>query len=155
MDFDKRAKEIIAKVPYITIASTSEGGKPWNTPVFDAYDREHNFYWGSYRKSQHSKNIRANKDIFLVIYDSTVPPGTGRGVYIEATAAELEDIKEIGFAHRLLETRHIVPYWKLEQVQGDAPIRLYKAEPKKIWMNSEGEVDGHYIDKRVEVHLAP
>lgn len=153
MDLNKRAKEIISKITYITIASIAEGGKPWNAPVFSAYDKDYNFYWGSYRESQHSKNIRANPAIFFVIYDSTVPPGTGEGVYIEAVAEELKDINEIKFAHNLLWDRHIVPYWKLEQVQGDASIRLYKAIPKRVWMKTGEEKDGHYIDTRTEVGL--
>ena len=153
MTSSERAKEIIEKVPYITIATVSENGMPWNAPVFAAYDENYNFYWGTYIDSQKSKNIRINKNIFLVIYDSTAPPGKGEGVYIRATATELSDPKEIASAHKLLWDRHIVPYWKLYQVQGDAPIRLYKAVPEKVWMNGEGEVNGNYIDIRVEIKL--
>ena len=153
MPSTKRAKEIIAKIPYITVASISKDGQPWNAPVFTAYDKDYNFYWGTYRDSQKSKNIRANENVFLVIYDSTVPPGEGEGVYIRAKATELDDPKEIELAHKLLWNRHIVPYWRLEQVQGDTPIRLYKAVPQKVWMNSEGTVDGNYIDTRTEIKL--
>lgn len=32
----------------------------------------------------------------------------------------------------------------------DWPVHLYKATPQKIWMNSEGEKDGQYIDMRME-----
>lgn len=149
----EKAKAIIKKIPYITIATISEEGMPWNAPVFAAYDKNYTFYWGTYRDSQKSKNIRANKNVFLVIYDSTVGPGKGEGVYIKATAEELNDPKEIEMAHKLLWDRHVVPYWKLEQVQGKAPVRLYKATPEKVWMNGEGEVDGNYIDIRVEVKL--
>ena len=147
------AKEIIEKIPYVTIASISEDGQPWNAPVFSAYDKDYNFYWGSHKDSQHSRNIRFNKNIFLVIYDSTVPAGKGEGVYIRAAAKELEDAAEIGSAHRLLTVRHVAPYWKLEQVRGSGPIRLYKAAPEKVWMNGEGEADGHYVDVRVEIQL--
>ena len=152
MDFEKRAKEIISKIPYITIASLSKEGEPWNTPVFSAHDENYNFYWGSYRESQHAKNIRINPNVFLVIYDSTVLPGTGEGVYIKAVSEELEDPKEIEIVHRLLKDRHVVPYWKIGEVKGDSPIRLYKARPNKVWMNSEGSVNGHYVDTRVEIN---
>lgn len=152
-DLIAKAKGIIQKIPYITIASISEDGLPWNAPVFAAYDKNYNFYWGTYRDSQKSKNIRANKNVFLVIYDSNAPAGSGEGVYIRATAIELEDQGEIEFAHGLLWTRHVVPYWKLERVQGAAPIRLYKAIPEKVWMNGGGKVDGTYIDTRIEVNL--
>ena len=153
MDPNKRAKEIIERVPYVTIATVTKDGLPWNAPVFAAHNKEYNFYWGTYRNSQKSVNIRGNKNVFLVIYDSTAAPGKGEGVYIKATAMELEDPKEIEAAHKLLWDRHVVPYWKLEQVQGDAPIRLYKAVPEKVWISGEGKEKGHYIDTRVEIQL--
>lgn len=148
----KKALAIIKKIPYINIATVSQDGMPWNAPVFAAYDKDFNFYWGTYRDSQKSKNIRANNNVFITIYDSTVGPGQGEGVYIKATSVELEDPKEIELAHRLLQDRHVVPYWKLEQVTG-GPIRLYKAVPEKVWMNDGDEVGGNYIDTRVEVDL--
>lgn len=149
----ERAKEVIEKIPYITLATVAKDGEPWNSPVFCAYDEDYNFYWGSYKKAKHSKNLRETGKVFLVIYDSTVPAGTGFGVYIKAQGIELDDRKEIAFAHRLLEIRHQVPYWKIEQVKDTGPIRLYKAIPEKIWVNTEGKVDGNYIDKRVEIKL--
>lgn len=153
MDPSERAKEIISKIIYITVATVSKDGHPWNAPVFAAYDKNYNFYWGTYKESQKSKNILSNKNIFLVIYDSNAAPGTGEGVYIKAIATEMDNPKEIEFAHKLLSDRHIAPYWKLEQVQGNRPIRLYKAVPQKVWINTEGEVDGNYIDTRTEIEL--
>ena len=93
-------KSLIAKIPYITIATVSEDGMPHNTPVFTACDDKYNFYWGTYLNSQKSKNIRHNKNVFLVIYNSTDLPGEGFGVYIKATAEELTDQREITFAHK-------------------------------------------------------
>ncbi len=59
-----RAKKIIQRISYITIATIADDGMPWNAPVFSAYDEQYNFYWGTYRNSQKSKNIRNNKNIF-------------------------------------------------------------------------------------------
>lgn len=148
-----QAREIIAKIPYITIATVDEHGMPWNAPVFAAYDKDYNFYFGTHIDSQKARNIRKNENVFITIYDSTVTPGDGAGVYIKATAQEINDSQEIAFAHKLIWDRHVVPYWKLEEVRGNAPIRLYKAIPEKVWMNGEGEKDGHYIDTRVEIQL--
>ncbi len=150
----KTAQRIIEKVLYITIATVTKSGTPWNTPVFSAYDKDYNFYWGSYSDSQHSKNLRANSNLFLVIYDSTVPAGTGEGVYVKARGIELEDSEEIAFAHNLLNKRHSVPYWKIKQVKGAGPIRLYKAVPQKFWLNGEGEIRGNYIDKLEGIDLS-
>lgn len=150
----KRAKEIIEKILYITIATVAKDGTPHNSPVFSAYDKDYNFYWGSHRDSQHSKNIKNNGKVFLVIYDSTVEAGTGKGVYVKARAVELEKPNEIASAHHLLQSRRPVPFWKLEQVQGDAPIRLFKAISEKFWVNEDGDKDGNYIDMREEIDLS-
>lgn len=153
MSSSAQAKEIIAKIPYITLATVDEHGMPWNAPVFAAYDKDYNFYFGTHIDSQKARNIRKNENVFITIYDSTVTPGQGVGVYIKATAKEMNDPQEIAFAHKLIWDRHVVSYWKLEEVQDDAPIRLYKAIPEKVWMNGEGKKDGHYIDTRIEIQL--
>jgi nitroimidazol reductase NimA-like FMN-containing flavoprotein (pyridoxamine 5'-phosphate oxidase superfamily) len=149
-----RAKAVIERIEYATLATVDDKGQPWNAPVYCAYDSGYNFYWGSYTDSQHSQNITGTGTVFIVIYDSTIAAGNGEGVYIQATCRELNDVDEIKFAHSLIqERRKPIPYWKLEQVQEQAPIRLYKAVPVKIWMNDEGDVDGNYIDIRSEVEV--
>jgi general stress protein 26 len=149
----EKAKRIIEEILYITIASVTKDGTPWNTPVFSAYDKEYNFYWGSHLDSQHSTNIRQNENIFLVIYDSTREAGTGEGVYVKARAVELTNSADIEAAHTLLQKRRPVPFWKKEEVQGGAPVRLYKAIPEKFWVNDDGDKNGTYIDIRLEVDL--
>ena len=151
-----KAKEIIEKIQYITIATSSKDGVPWNTPVYSAYDEDYNFYWASWKENQHSKNIAENNKVFLVIYDSTVPEGTGEGVYIQAKAYELDDEKEIEHALSYLDGRvhkKKDPKIRIAQFQGDKPRRVYKAVPEKVWMNDEGDINGEYIDKRVEIDL--
>ena len=147
----RRAQEIIDRILYVTIATVSEAGRPWNSPVFSAHDKELNFYWGSHVDSQHSKNIRATRRVFLVIYDSTVEAGQGEGVYVEASCHEITEPSEIGAAHKILQDRRSVPYWKLNEVTAPAPVRLFKAVPERIWMNDDGERDGQFIDIRKEV----
>ena len=115
---------------YITIASVDSDGNPWNSPVFSAHDSEYNFYWGSHKGSQHSKNIAENQNVFLVIYDSTIPAGEGEGVYIKAEAIQIPVTKEL---YELLRTRHQpADFWEYEQLSAEAPISLYKAIPKQI-----------------------
>jgi general stress protein 26 len=145
-----KAKAILDRINYITLATVSEDGQPWNSPVYCAYDQDYNVYWGSHIGSQHSQNIRANGKAFIVVYDSTVAPGLGSGVYIHANCSEITDRKEIAAAHKLIQDRRPSPYWKLEEVQADKPVHLFKAVPQKIWMNGDGEKDGQYIDVRVE-----
>ncbi len=152
-DLSNRAKEIIEKILYITIASVSKDGEPWNAPVFSAYDQDYNFYWGTYKDSQKAQNIRHDGKVFLVIYDSTVPSGAGEGVYIKATAKELSEPAEVRQAFDLLKARHTAPFWEFAAVQDGGPIRLYRATPERAWMNDDGQKNGFYIDVRTEIKL--
>lgn len=153
MDNIEKAKAIIAKIIYITIATVSKDGKPWNTPVYSAYDEKFNFFWASWKENEHSKNIHDNDDVFLVIYDSTVPEGTGEGVYVKAKAYELNDPKEIEHAMKYLYGRKNKTPRKIGEFLGDYPRRIYKAVPEKFWLNTDGEVSGNYVDKRIEIKL--
>jgi len=147
------AQAILDRISYITLATVSIDGQPWNSPVYCAYDEHYNVYWGSHIDSQHSQNIRANGKAFIVVYDSTVAPGLGSGVYIQATCIEVTDPKEVAAVHKLIQDRRPSPYWKLSEVQADRPVHLFKAVPQKIWMNGDGEQDGQYIDIRKEAML--
>ena len=155
---EQKAKEIIEKIQYITIATVSKDGEPWNTPVYSAYDEDYNFYWNSWKESQHSKNIAVNNNVFLVIYDSTLPEGSGAhiGVYIQAKAYILGEEKEIEQGRMILLKRKGKPSSKLvsaREFMGDYPRRVYKAVPEKVWLNDVGEINGNYIDKRKEIDL--
>jgi hypothetical protein len=152
-DLSKRAKEIIALINYITIASVTKDGMPWNSPVFSAYDEDYNFYWGTHKDSQKAQNIAGNNNIFIVIYDSTVPPGTGEGVYVRATASQITAPPEVKRVFDLLKSRHATSFWDFAAVGEDGPIRLYKAVPQQVWMNDDGRQNGHFIDIRTEIQL--
>lgn len=153
MDNTAKAKSIISKILYITIATATKSGTPWNSPVYSAYDDNYNFYWASDQNGQHSKNIRENSKIFIVIYDSTVPEGTGEGVYIQANAYELTDTDEIIRALKCLDKRVSKKPHSSDQFLGKMPRRVYKAVPEKFWLNGDGEINGNYIDIRHEVKL--
>lgn len=149
----EKAKTIIAKIIYITIATVSKDSKPWNTPVYSAHDEKFNFFWASWKENEHSKNVQNNGDVFLVIYDSTAPEGTGEGVYVKAKAYELTDQKEIEHAMKYLYGRKNKTPRKVDEFLGDYPRRVYKAVPEKFWLNTDGDINGNYVDKRIEVDL--
>lgn len=144
-------QQIIEEVVYLTVATVTQAGEPWNTPVFCAFDHRYDFFWGSHQGSQHSTNIRHNGEVFLTIYDSTAPAGTGSGVYIQGQAEELTDPTEIAQAYRLLSARDPALYWSLDEVQPGSPVRLYRARPRQLWLNTESQVNGLYIDDRIEI----
>ena len=151
--YAKRAQEILKTIRYSTIATVSQDGMPWNSPVASEYDSELNIYWFSDKDNQHSHNVRENEDIFIVIYDSTVPEGSGEGLYIQAKAYELDNPNEILFARRIKKG----PDYNHPEGEflGDAIRRAYKAVPQRIWMNDAEEEDGVLLrDFRVEISIA-
>ena len=151
------AREVIGNTPYITIATASKDGMPWNTPVFSAFDAQYNFFWASDRNAQHSKNIEENRNVFLAIYDSTRPPGTnrGRGISIQAKVFILTEEKDIEEALHILSKRQGEEprEGRAHEFLGNYPRRIYKAVPEKVWVNEHGDVDGNFIDIRVEIEL--
>ncbi len=156
VDLVAKAKGIIERILYITIATVSKDGQPWNSPVYSAFDENYNFYWASDQNGQHSKNIAENNKVFLVIYDSTAPEGTGEGVYVQAKAYVLTGEDEIRNALKHLDGRvgkQKDPATRVLEFQGDSPRRVYKAVPEKFWMNDDGDVNGNFIDIRTEVDL--
>ena len=149
------AREIVKRILYITIATVSSEGKPWNSPVYSAFDTEGNFYWTSASEAQHSRNIDANGDVFLVIYDSTVPEGTGKGVYVEAHAQVLADPAEIVEARRHSSLRAGLPLDDGPDRFREGGIRqVYRATPKRLWINdAERRGDAVVRDARVQLPL--
>lgn len=147
------AKEIIEKIIYISLATTTPEGNPWNSPVYAAYDKLYNFYWRSPKDAVHSQNIKNNASIFITIYDTTIPWGEGKGVYIQAKATELTNKNDINYALALLDKRSPKSLGNADTFLNDFPRRVYKATPQKIWINADEKIDGQFIDKRVAIQL--
>jgi len=149
---EHRAREVFTSIRYATIATSNGQGDPWNTPVQAAHDREANIYWLSDKRSQHSRNVRQNPNVFIVFYDSTALPGEGEGVYLKATAVELAELDEIRQARHIIGEADVP---SAEKFAGDSILRLYKAVPTDAWMNTAEVRDGVFIrDYLVEIPLA-
>jgi general stress protein 26 len=151
--YSKQAVGIIKSIRYATIATSSKGGQPWNSPVAHDYDDKLSIYWVSDKQNQHSLNIRENCRVFIVIYDSTAPEGTGTGVYIEAIAKEVNDSEELK-AIQIIDRKNVNAFSE-EDFLGNATRRVYKASPQKVWINDAEEKDGVFLrDYRVELDLS-
>jgi uncharacterized pyridoxamine 5'-phosphate oxidase family protein len=82
-----RARQTLRRIANASLATVSADGRPWNSPVYVAFDANLTFYWSSLKTASHSRNIAANPDIALTIFDSTSPDRTGHAVYIHSTHA--------------------------------------------------------------------
>lgn len=151
-NYTQRAKQILEDIIYATVATSTKNGQPWNSPVRCVYDKDLNIYWFSDKEGQHSKNVRENDNVFIVFYDSTVPEGDGEGVYVQAKAHEVNDPEEVTHARRIKKG---ADYSRSpDDFLGDAVRRVYKAVPRKVWMNDAEVKDGVFIrDFRVEIPL--
>jgi general stress protein 26 len=150
-DLKNKINNLFENVPYLTIASITTDGSPWNSPVFGIHDDEYNFIWNSSTESQHSKNISEDKNIFIVIYNSMAKAGDGFGLYIQAEAEQLEES----------DLEQVLPFWyekihktpkSVSEFLNSGSQRLYKAIPKKVWVNAYDK-NRSPADYKIEVDL--
>lgn len=123
------AVRILKNSTYMTLATVCPDGSPWNTPVAPNRKDDLTFTWGSDPESVHSANVRREKRVFVVIYDSTAPEGTGEGVYMRGEAEELPD--------------------------HEGTLHMYRFVPQQAWINDEEKDEkGSFLrDIRVELPL--
>ncbi len=142
------ARAIIDSNLYMVLGTADQDGQPWVSPVYYAPKAYREFFWVSSPDTRHSRNIGMRREVSIVIFDSSVPIYTGKGVYISAAAQELvgderADAIEI-FSRRSLT--HGGPEWTLEQVQSPAHLRLYRTSAVDLFVLYED-------DRRVPVAL--
>jgi general stress protein 26 len=144
-----KAKAVLDVINYITVATTDSDGQPWNTPVAGFhFDNDYTLYWASWQDNQHSKNIRTNGKVFVVVYDSTPANGTpSAGVYMQGQAVELTEEQEVMQAALVFKDDPYNPSDGKEYL-GDKPRRIYKFVPERVWMNDDDRVNGNFIDVR-------
>jgi nitroimidazol reductase NimA-like FMN-containing flavoprotein (pyridoxamine 5'-phosphate oxidase superfamily) len=134
MNPDEHAREILAANDYMTLATADEHGTPWASPVyFAANDDATELYWVSYPDARHSRNLAQRNQTGIVVFDSTVAPGTGQAVYMEATAEQVPD-GEIDHALTLYPGDPEVTQFTRADVTGAGRLRLYRAR-----------VSAHYV----------
>src|SRR5258708_17012146 len=113
---EEKYREIIKKNIYLAVATASKEGKHWISPVFYAFDDGYNLYWVSNKDSLHSQLIRANPQVAIVIFDSSVPEGAGDGVYFEAIASELETEEEIKQGIEIMDQKETKDKFRLKEI---------------------------------------
>lgn len=123
----KSAVRILKSIQYMTLATVCPDGSPWNTPVAPTFNNDLIFRWGSNEESVHSQNVRNEKRVFVVVYDSTVPEGTGEGVYMKGEARELDE--------------------------REGTLRMYEFYPAQVWINDEEQDDEGKFQKDIRVEI--
>lgn len=145
-DLAKTARQIIEANSYLTLATADAAGRPWATPVWYAAAGYSDFIWVSRPGTRHSTNIAGRPEVGIVVFDSTVPIGTGQGVYVEAAAAEVP-AAEVEAAIAVFSAGSVADGgrpWHAADVTGPAGFRLYRARASAHYL-----LDGR--DTRVPV----
>ena len=123
------AREILDTNRYMTLATADGDGRPWASPVWYAHQGYTDLLWVSRPGARHSRNLAVRPELAIVIFDSTVPEGSGQAVYVEALAEEVGEAgREEGitiFSRRSEAGEG--DRWAVADVTGPAPFRLYRA----------------------------
>ena len=142
------ARDLIDSSQYLTLATADADGRPWASPVWFAHEDHMRFIWVSRPEVRHSGNLAARPDAGIVIFDSTVPMGSGQAVYVEATVEQLRgEDEERGIEVFSARSEALGgAAWAPADVRDPAPLRLYRAT-----------ASAHYVlgarDERVPVSL--
>jgi hypothetical protein len=142
------ARAIVDDNLYLTLATADAAGLPWPTPVYFAPASYRELVWVSRPEARHSQNIEARPDVGIVVFDSRAPIGTGRAVYMTASAglvppADLDRCLDV-FSRSNQERGG--SSWTLDDVRPPRRLRLYRAIASEQWV-----LDEH--DRRVPVDL--
>jgi nitroimidazol reductase NimA-like FMN-containing flavoprotein (pyridoxamine 5'-phosphate oxidase superfamily) len=135
------ARQIIDSSRYLTLATADGAGLPWACPVWYAHEDYTSFLWVSRPTARHSRNIAARATVSAVIFDSTVPPGQARAVYLEALAEELtgtqRDRAIAVFSRR--SRANGLGEWLAADVTAPAQRRLYRASASACFVLAAGD----------------
>ena len=131
-----QALAILGANRYAVIGTASPAGEPWVSPVYFGYRGLGTLLWLSRPSSWHSRLIAGNDRIAVTVFDSTVVMGAASAYYARASAeicsdAELAD-HLAAFSEQSVERGF--PAWRVDQVTGDAALRLYRAEVSEAWL---------------------
>jgi pyridoxine/pyridoxamine 5'-phosphate oxidase len=140
--------ETIAANRYMTLATADADGVPWASPVWYATADGRDFYWVSDPNARHSRNIAERPEVSIVVFDSRVAPGTGRGVYMAAVAEQVTgpDLdRGVELFSRVSQAQGAGALTR-DRVQEPARLRLYRARASEHWL-----LDNR--DRRVPVQL--
>ncbi len=139
-DIDAAARRIVDANRYVTLGTADASGRPWVSPVWYAREGYGALLWVSRPGTRHSLNLAERPEISAVIFDSTVPIGTGVAVYMSGSAKELTDA-ELEHGLEVFSQASLADgasAWSLGDVTGSAELRLYRAEISECFL---GESD--------------
>lgn len=139
------------------LGTVDAAGHPWVSPVWFASEDYRNFHWVSSSDSKHSRNLARRPDIAIAIFDSSVPVGSAQAVYMKGLARELtgDDLEAALEVFDRASRKDIGREWGLDDVQGTALVRLYRAAVSEHWVLIPGRDPerGSGVDRSEQVTI--
>jgi nitroimidazol reductase NimA-like FMN-containing flavoprotein (pyridoxamine 5'-phosphate oxidase superfamily) len=152
------ARSVIDSNRYMALGTADDAGHPWVSPVWFASEDYRNFHWVSSPDSKHSRNLATRPEVAIAIFDSSVPVGAAQAVYMKGLAKELTgDELEPGLeVFDRVSRENIGREWGLDDVQGSALVRLYRATVSEHWVLISGRDSerGSGVDRSEQVSIA-
>jgi hypothetical protein len=136
---EAKARAIVDANSYLTLATADAAGVPWASPVWFAPASYREYLWVSRPGARHSQNIAVRPQVGIVIFDSTVPIGTGNGVYMAALAKEVRAEDEVARGLTVFSERSLSQggrRWTPEDVGVAGRVRLYRAHASEQYVLS-------------------
>lgn len=141
---EREAVGIVEGNRFMVLGTADGAGVPWVSPVYFAAVGLRRFLWVSKPGARHSRNLAEREAVSIVVFDSSVPIGQGRGLYMAGVAREVpadERAESIDvFSRRTLS--HGGEAWGVGDVGPSSRFRLYRADVGRHWV-----LDDH--DERV------
>jgi predicted pyridoxine 5'-phosphate oxidase superfamily flavin-nucleotide-binding protein len=150
-------RSVIDANSYMALGTADQAGNPWVSPVWFASEDYRNFHWVSSPDAKHSRNLAAHPEVAIAIFDSSVPVGGAQAVYMKGVAKELTGAElEPGLEVFDRVSRHDIGRgFGLDDVQGSALFRLYRATVSEHWVLIPGRDPdrGSGVDRSERVSL--
>jgi len=154
-DLEELARSVIDANKYMVLGTADGDGLPHVSPVYFTPDRHRDLYWVSSPESRHSKNIASRPEVSIVVFDSQVPIGGAKAVYMAARAElvpdhELEQRARF-YCGRYPELRTFGP----DDLRSPADLRLYRARVHEhsVLVRGSDPKRGRGVDSRFVVQL--
>jgi hypothetical protein len=150
-ELGEMARRVIDANRYMVLGTVEPDGRPRLSPVYYTAARYRDFYWVSSPDARHSHNVADRPDVQLVVFDSSSRPGQSEAVYLAATAREIpeRDLPEV--IDEAFDPSHGGRAFTLEELTGDAELRLYVAHATSYDVHVRGghPTHGTGIDRRL------
>jgi predicted pyridoxine 5'-phosphate oxidase superfamily flavin-nucleotide-binding protein len=151
------ARSVIDANRYMALGTTDEAGHPWVSPVWFASEDYRTFHWVSSPAAKHSRNLAARPEVAIAIFDSSVSVGGAQAVYMKGVAKELRggELDQGLEVFDRVSRRDIGRAFGLDDVQGSALFRLYRATVSEHWVLIPGRDPdrGSGVDRSERVSL--